>query len=209
MTMLRPGVCVDIRGATKDDVQAVIDKCLELGAIRMHDCGSESAYVKWSPHSNGVWMYKDDDGYPVITIDQALGRAENDIDPFKPIADCAKDFAGKAEKIINDAINDNGWYERGELPPVGVECEYLYEPISQRYGKCKIAAINGIAVAFTLDDFSNTIFVSTMERAKFRPIKTERDLFIERFMKQWHGKEDMIIYEFVGDQYDKGLRYTE
>ena len=73
---------------------------------------------------------------------------------------------------------NNSWYERGELPPVGIECEYLCDEFGN-YKACKILAIHGYTAAFCIDAFANTIFTGANSTHKFRPIRTEREKTIE------------------------------
>ena len=68
---LKPGVAVDVRGASDEDVQAVIDACLALGAMRGGDVDSE--YVKWG-QEGAVWLSGNSGKYNTVTINQALVR---------------------------------------------------------------------------------------------------------------------------------------
>jgi hypothetical protein len=92
---LKPCVAVDVRGASDEDVQAVIEACLALGARRGTDV--ESKYVKWG-QEGAVRLSGNSGNYNTLTINQALGR-ESEV--------------------------ENTWFERSELPPVGIECIVL------------------------------------------------------------------------------------
>ncbi len=85
--MLKPGVAVDVRGASEDVRQDVINQCRYMGAKD----GKQFyglCYVIFG-FDGFVYLDRDKGQCEVITIDQALGRT------------------------------DNNWRERGELPPVG------------------------------------------------------------------------------------------
>ena len=83
-----------------------------------------------------------------------------------------------------DMKQDNGWFERGELPPVGEVCEILGAfGHYQEWFECKIIAEhNGSVFAANERSWMN---VRKGER-QFRPIRTERDVLIE-IIKQWDG----------------------
>lgn len=71
---------------------------------------------------------------------------------------------------------DNGWYERGELPPVGTECDIS---VGNFWKTC---CIKGAAI----DYGCHVVLVQVGEAAKiaenpklFRPIKSEREKAID------------------------------
>lgn len=100
---------------------------------------------------------------------------------------------------------DNGWYERGELPPVGVECEFN---VCDSWEKCEIKGDG-------YDCGHRVVLVQVGDRCvlaqrpnPFRPLKTEREKLVERFEREWRLSKHSLV-EFLAEQYDKGLRYTE
>lgn len=75
------------------------------------------------------------------------------------------------------------WYERGELPPVGVECEIFGKDASPE--KCKIIAYHKDQVAVQWESFGGGILDVLYLRGdywKFRPIRTERQLTVDEMM---------------------------
>ena len=78
---------------------------------------------------------------------------------------------------------DNGWHERGELPPVGIAVQ-LWHGGTYAYD-CELIAKRG-------NDF--VLWNLTWDRpdsadcmmCEFKPIPTERDVLIE-VIKQWDG----------------------
>ncbi len=84
---------------------------------------------------------------------------------------------------------DNGWFERGELPPVGEVCEILGAfGHYQEWFECKIIAEhNGSVFAANERSWMN---VRKGER-QFRPLRTERDVLIE-IIKKTDDTDDRI-----------------
>ena len=87
---------------------------------------------------------------------------------------------------------DNKWFERGELPPVGVECE------AKKYGKeewykvviCGAGKHLGLAVAFYEKQKGSGAFTCSSAEY-FRPIRTEREVLIE-IIKKTDDTDDKI-----------------
>lgn len=87
---------------------------------------------------------------------------------------------------------DAHWHERGELPPVGVECEIFGEDAIPE--KCKIIAYHKDQVAVQWESFGGGILDVLYLRGdywKFRPIRTERDALIE-IIKKTDDTDDKI-----------------
>ena len=79
------------------------------------------------------------------------------------------------------AINsNNSWYSRGELPPVGVECEAEY---NGKWVKCTVIhhANNGVAnlAACKMPQHAGSDVGNLAWFDIFRPIKSERERFVE------------------------------
>ena len=83
----------------------------------------------------------------------------------------------KAEQAAQPA-QDNSWYERGELPPVGCVCLCW---ISDRCSyEVEITAHTKLGICFVELGKSGENYVSkTAERHRFRPIRTEREKAID------------------------------
>ena len=185
---LKPGVAVDVRGASDEDVQAVIDACVELGAI--HCVGIGNKFVKWAP--NGcVWVSPscsdmNNDNMPVISISQALGR-ESEV--------------------------ENTWFERGELPPVGAKVK-LSCPEFDRDHDFEFDGTEAEILLHRTTDNGNKVAVFVSEHGDyhalvahcFRPLKTEKEKFVERAREIFEDYAPPLNYEKL---YDKGLRFTE
>lgn len=103
---------------------------------------------------------------------------------------------------------DAHWFERGELPPVGVECTAVADGIQD--SNCIIVAISTEQVVVKWTE--NQMFdVLGMPGWAFRPIRTERDKSIEE-MKQhcpYHGSWDSVGRIYAEVLYDAGYRKQE
>ena len=89
-----------------------------------------------------------------------------------------------------DMKQDNGWFERGELPPVGAVC--LYVVSDRRSAEVEITAHAKLGLCFVEVGKSGENYVSkTAELHRFRPIRTERDVLIE-IIKKTDDTDDRI-----------------
>ncbi|HDT6076335.1 TPA: hypothetical protein QHC28_000898 [Aeromonas veronii bv. veronii] len=108
-------------------------------------------------------------------------------------------------------IDRSDWFDRGELPPVGIECEVLWGDCE--WHKTKIIAhlyidkFNMCPVFTT--GWDDTSFVECMPHYQsFRPLRTEREKAIEE-MKQHcphHGSWDTVGRIYTESLYDAGYR---
>lgn len=68
------------------------------------------------------------------------------------------------------------WFARGELPPVGVECEVLNSALDNAdWEKCVIHFVGKIACVYTSESCAERC--AYLDVVKFRPIKSEREKF--------------------------------
>ena len=84
-----------------------------------------------------------------------------------------------------DMKQDNGWFERGELPPVGTKCEI---DLGAKWRKAFVVGRNytgRIVVEVDTCDFI------VADGCTFRPIRTERDVLIE-IIKKTDDTDDRI-----------------
>ena len=101
----------------------------------------------------------------------------------------------------------NEWFERGELPPVGVECEYL--GCSKKWDKCKIVFTSEYVVviegAGTLNELVQVAF-NFGDWPKFRPIKTDKEKAIEAALSVMSTKTiSNTQRKTINKLYDAGL----
>ena len=79
---------------------------------------------------------------------------------------------------------DNGWYERGELPPVGVECDIRHSCWnSEKYEKVTVAAITN---EYLIDKYATFEQDYMLKDISFRPIRTEREMLAD--LIESHGQ---------------------
>ncbi|MGL4757550.1 MAG: hypothetical protein ACRCXB_34785 [Aeromonadaceae bacterium] len=77
---------------------------------------------------------------------------------------------------------DNGWFERGELPPVGVECDIRHSCWnSEKYEKVTVAAITNEYLIVKYATFEQHYMLKDIS---FRPIRTERDVLLSVIVEE-------------------------
>ena len=119
----------------------------------------------------------------VIYKNQWLSRRaelQSVTEQFKPsieednrLAQEFKPFASIEDNQEREMNQDNEWFERGELPPVGFECEM--KRIDGRW--CKAVTVgkdSGGRMVCELND-NGVFYASTSSAESFRPIRTERE----------------------------------
>ncbi|MFM5658923.1 hypothetical protein ACET8F_02110 [Aeromonas veronii] len=108
-------------------------------------------------------------------------------------------------------IDRSDWFDRGELPPVGIECEVLWDDCE--WHKTKIIAhlyidkFNMCPVFTT--SWDDTSFVECMPHYQsFRPLRTEREKAIEEMKRHCphHGSWDTVGRIYAEAIYDAGYR---
>lgn len=98
---------------------------------------------------------------------------------------------------------DNGWFERGELPPAGVECTAVADGIPN--ANCAIIAISTEQVVVKWTE--NQLFdVLDMPGWSFLPIRTERELAIEEMVIVSGLRVRDGAREVMSNLYDAGYR---
>lgn len=100
---------------------------------------------------------------------------------------------------------NNHWFERGELPPIGIECTAVADGIPD--ANCIIIAISieQVVVKWTKTQLFDVL---DMPGWSFRPTRTERDKAIDE-MKQYcpyHGSWDTVGRIYAEALYDAGYR---
>ena len=88
---------------------------------------------------------------------------------------------------------DNGWFERGELPPVGTVCEYTLGADAP-WHQCEIKyVIRGNGVVMKRIPYGNEQYCALLHRnpVSFRPIRTEREMLAD--LIESHGQMSSLI----------------
>ena len=92
-------------------------------------------------------------------------------------------FASIEDSKEQEMKQDNEWFERGELPPVGKVCLYV---VSDRLSaEVEITAHAKFGLCFVEVGKSGENYVSkTAELHRFRPIPTERDVLLSIIVEE-------------------------
>lgn len=143
-------------------------------------------------NDDNVWGFGDSFDHEDCEFGEVLGDWRDTLEkrpeqkafePFVSIEDNQEQDMAQQQEMKQD----NGWFERGELPPVGTACE--------AFGKfptapCEIIAYSPeqVAIRWLDNGLLDVIDLKTgdIPSIDFRPIRTERDVLIE-IIKQWDG----------------------
>lgn len=108
-----------------------------------------------------------------------LEKRPEEFKPFASIEDNQEQDMAKQQEMKQDS----GWFERGELPPVGAVCLYV---ISDRLSaEVEITAHAKFGLCFVEVGKSGENYVSkTAELHRFRPIRTERDVLLSVIVEE-------------------------
>lgn len=91
---------------------------------------------------------------------------------------------------------DGGWFERGELPPVGIRCEAYIDQPPQWIEAEIVAHRDGFAIGWC-----NSVMKGCHgdKASEFRPIRTDRDELVEALSKAGIGSYALIAAGFKRD----------
>ena len=108
----------------------------------------------------------------------------------------------KAQQAAQPA-QDNSWHERGELPPVGCECEAMRdgEWVAVEVLRHRVNNV-GVNVAAVMDCTSFNVFWAT----DFRPLRTEREKAIDDMLLAIDHIKEGNFETFISALYDAGYR---
>lgn len=111
---------------------------------------------------------------------------------------------------------DNSWHERGERPPVGAECEVYNHAFGANaaWEKCTILWIGKTKCVYESDScYERAVEISGPNYAEFRPIKTEREKFVDAALaiiceSGVITKSGTLSNEIAVNLYDAGCRFV-
>lgn len=159
-------------------------------------------------HDGEVTFHEPNKGLAnAITIDQWVARRaelHGVTKQFKPSIEEANRLAQEFKPFISiednqdkDMKQDNGWFERGELPPAGVECEFRHPAFG--WTGCDIVGHYRLSAVCAPD--GGEFYGGRV--GDFRPIRTDRELAIDEMMEhcKFMGSRD-----FAGSLFDAGYR---
>lgn len=108
--------------------------------------------------------------------------------------------------LVDDDADNSDWHSRGELPPVGVECEYFWCSRPEEWRKVKITD-NGFDEGIPCVSLrqENELRINS-DPANFRPLKTERDRAIEEMHNIANNDQSCASIGAIEKLYDAGYR---
>ena len=110
----------------------------------------------------------------------------------------AKDFPGLPVEP------EKSWHEKGELPPVGVECE-VYLSWINKWIKVKVVAVDCDRIIWR-NGTDGISYIGT-HKDNVRPLKTERERFVEAAFGCY--EMGMSTENFTKALYDAGFKAPE
>jgi len=145
------------------------------------------AHISGGWKGEGVSLMRDDGEY--MQSGTILGDWRDTLEK-RPEQNEFEPFVSVEDSKEQDMKQDNGWFERGELPPVGCLCLYV---VSDRLSaEVEITAHAKFGLCFVQVGTSGESYVSkTAELHRLRPIRTERDVLIET-IKNTDDTDDKI-----------------
>ena len=143
-------------------------------------------------------MYKNKE--EIDTSSECVQKAHESAYEFEP-------FVSIEDNQEQEIKQGNGWFERGELPPVGILCLYV---VSDRLSvEVEITAHAKFGLCFVGVGKSGESYVSkTAELHRFRPIRTEREVAIDEMKRHlpYPGSWDTVGCVYAAALYDAGYR---
>lgn len=109
-------------------------------------------------------------------------------------------------RIVDERYKPENWHKDGKTPSAGTECEYTIGDNFGGYKQCCFVGFNsrGSLVIELLDGELKSFH---KHQIKFRPIRTDREKFIEAAMRaagDYHKLEDAL-----GNLFDAGFKAPE
>lgn len=105
---------------------------------------------------------------------------------------------------------NKSWHEKGELPPVGEKCLCWFDDGRECWHECIVI---GSITAERDNGYLAVSLIGSHERKllwadKFRPLKTERERFVEAAVKL-NKAHQWTAAEFAAAMYDAGFKAPE
>ena len=131
-----------------------------------------------------------------------------------------QEWQQERDKMSSKPEADNSWYERGELPPVGCECEWVddswvdgadgvcYPDVGCVVFVCEHKETPGgdVIAVFTWPNGDGLGVAASRMPADFSPLRTEREKAIEDMSRVMHEHDSVINDDTLGALYDAGYR---
>ena len=111
----------------------------------------------------------------------AKTRAQVEVELVNAVAEVFQPIISIEDNKEQSIQQDNGWFERGELPPVWVECEIHHQCWNDdKFEKVQVLAITR---DYLIVDYATYEQHYSRKDISFRPIRTEREKAIEDIAK--------------------------
>jgi len=152
---------------------------------------TQDAAGTWLWHSsepecrNGMWVHSTTKGY--AAKGSVLGDWRDTLEK-RPEQDEFEPFTSIEDNQEQEMKQDNGWFERGELPPVGVVCEAYIDRPSQWIEAEIVAHKDGFAIGWCKSVMKGC---HGDKASEFRPIRNERDVLAD--LIESHGQMSALI----------------
>lgn len=156
-----------------------------------------TADEKWHKGAAGTWNWKARTITKFRIIDERYKPAE------KPNA-----LTPEASLTHSDSSLTHNWFERGELPQVGFNFEAYFDGDDKpKWNAGVVAYISDEHVILKFDDGDENYYdhKALLKKAKFRPIKTDKEKAIDAAAKIAEEHNKSGAKEFYGALYDAGL----
>ena len=140
---------------------------------------------------------------------EVIGRWQDTLEK-RPAVTEAPEFKFGAE--VFNLVDDNGWHARGELPPVGAKFEvYFPNDSTPAWNAGAVAYKSKEHVILKFDDGEENYYdASSLKKiAKFRPLRTEREKFIEAAMRVGELRARDGAKEVYSRLFDAGFRQPD
>lgn len=182
--------------------------CIPLWAEFMAQLpnGQWEAYSSMPEHGIS-WMLNVSDGKSQVssTIGSGIVLGDwRDTLEKRPELSSKNNDVRNHEDVPPSKPQDNSWYDRGELPPVGCECEVFVSDESKWMNFEVIAIRDGYVLGWCHEGLCG---FQSSEKSEFRPLRTDREKAIDAAMNEIKV-EDGFIYSsrsIIEKLYDAGM----
>lgn len=134
------------------------------------------------------WMAEKCESWPIFTnsvklSDHTLGAPAIDTDYSTYILITREEWQQKRDELMKqqEVEQDNSWYERGEFPPAGCECDFC-NSADEWTDWCRSVFVGfdsmGNGVVSVFGDDKGTLWISN-KPSDFHPLRTEREKAID------------------------------
>lgn len=109
-------------------------------------------------------------------------------------------------RIVDERYN---WHALGELPPVGTECEYKFKNPAYSWTEVVVNYISKQNAILIIKNGGKEVHTDAFKADEFRPLRTDREKFIEAAMRVSDVTRLWDAKEFFGNLFDAGFKAPE